>query len=112
MKARPTMSAEQIAAWEADLRTIVAPPTVEHAPWCRCPRCNARREVTGEPYVPKPPRVRRPPPNSAIVHGTISAYSNRGCRCDLCSEARRGYDRMYVARHKAALDGLARARLE
>ena len=31
--------------------------------------------------------------SSAIKHGTLTGYQQFHCRCDLCKEARRSYDR-------------------
>lgn len=35
---------------------------------------------------------------NAVIHGTVSSYTNRGCRCLYCSEARREYKRRYDLR--------------
>lgn len=32
------------------------------------------------------------------AHGTVSRYTNDGCRCDACGEAQRTYMREYRAR--------------
>lgn len=34
-------------------------------------------------------------------HGTLSMYTSRGCRCELCTKANRNYQRQYRARRSA-----------
>lgn len=40
----------------------------------------------------KKPSLRRKAP----VHGSIGMYNNQGCRCELCTKARRDYMRGYL----------------
>jgi hypothetical protein len=51
-----------------------------------------------------------------VRHGTLTAYTHDGCRCDDCRRARAHYKRKWVARNaerynaeRAAQDRLARA---
>jgi len=51
-------------------------------------------------------RAGSPTLRTAPAHGTTSAYTNHGCRCDLCREAWRDYkvprNRAWSARRRAA----------
>lgn len=45
----------------------------------------------------EPPKRRSTKPEDTIRHGTLSAYQNDGCRCDLCRKAQRDYMREWRA---------------
>lgn len=40
-------------------------------------------------------------PAGRARHGTLSMYTGRGCRCELCTRANRDYQRDYRARRSA-----------
>ena len=41
------------------------------------------------------------------LHGTVSMYSNKGCRCDPCGLANREYKRVYARQYRAMKKKLA-----
>lgn len=45
----------------------------------------------------QPPKKKRNKEPRAVKHGTIGAYTNRGCRCEPCTVAHREYQREYLA---------------
>lgn len=60
----------------------------------KTPRFNSRGTFLGW-RAPERPR-------SPYPHGTLSAYSNDRCRCELCKDARRVYELDYQARKRAS----------
>ena len=47
-------------------------------------------------------------PRVTDYHGTLTGYTNRGCRCDPCTTAQRRYVTMYRLRAKSDHDGRPR----
>lgn len=59
------------------------------------------------PLIPKPPKRHTgvPPRPLDELHGTITGYTTRGCRCDRCRRAWREYRRRWV--REGATGGVA-----
>jgi hypothetical protein len=63
----------------------------------RCSDCRSRHAEQSRQRR----RTNGASPRVAPQHGTLSMYSNRGCRCDPCRQATSDYNRAYHARRKA-----------
>lgn len=74
-------------AYSAFIGAVPAGLVVDHL--CRVRSCvnpSHLEPVTNVENLRRGTRA-TPPPPPPIVHGTASAYSNRGCRCDECRAA-------------------------
>ena len=74
---------------------------------CDVPRCvnpahlwlgtvadnNADRDRKGRGRLPDPHLGAEVMKSRPVIHGRLSSYTNRGCRCEACSEANREYHR-------------------
>ena len=54
---------------------------------------NADRDQKGRGKLPDPHLGAEVMKSRPVVHGRLSSYTNRGCRCPECSEANRSYHR-------------------
>lgn len=63
------------------------------------PRTNGAIAHPEPPQAAEAPAAARRSPPGTFAHGT-SGYQ-RGCRCEVCQEARRAYNRDYMARRRA-----------
>lgn len=52
----------------------------------------------------EPPKRRPNKPDDTIRHGTLAAYQNDGCRCELCRESKRSYMRVWRAMKRQSSD--------
>ena len=91
MKAKSTMTPEEMEQWEADVRSGAIWPTSQSA---KCPECNYVGTVG---WMNLHGRVHR------REHGTYPKYEMEGCRCEPCvAMARAAHHRWYLNRKENA----------
>ena len=60
----------------------------------------AAADFLAEAAPPLKPRARYVSPDGNIEHGTVTSYSNHGCRCAECREANAASQRELIARYR------------